>query len=528
MRLTRVKVANHSRLADLDIEVRDHLVLVGPNDSGKSSLLRCLDLLLGASIPQIYSRLSASDLRNTDQALMIEATLGSFSKTDKALFPDEITVNPATGESSLRLLLIATTDSDGSLSIDRHAPEGGTGRQVTRDQLTGIGWTLLGATVASRELRDDRRSAVDDILQALDLGSEQESFGKLVDMLQERLDDSATLNTLKGRLADQLTKALPEPVAQDDLAFMPGAATSGDLLSDVRLRVKKDGNTKSLAEQSDGTRAMYYLALYDLVTEQASIVGIDEPEIHLHPSSQRSMARLLQGSSNQRVLATHSSNIVSAFPPDCIVTIRRGGEAVQTPADFLDNREKEAVRWWVHDRLEPLTAARIVAVEGLSDRILVQAAARALGKDLDQLGIAIVEAFGAGSMGIIHKLFGEPGFGIPMAILVDKDAAKATAKMLGVQETDLLSASVWVSQRDLEEEYVTALGPSASWAALTASGRFKKGALANSPAAASQTVENVAEFCRREKVLAAMSIAPHFTPGTLPASIGALLAQVAP
>ena len=55
MRLTRFKVENHRRLADLDIEVRDHLVLVGANDVGKSSLLRCLDLLLGASTAQLYS-----------------------------------------------------------------------------------------------------------------------------------------------------------------------------------------------------------------------------------------------------------------------------------------------------------------------------------------------------------------------------------------------------------------------------------------------------------------------------------------
>ena len=87
MRLTRVKITNHSRIADLDIEVRDHLVLVGPNDSGKSSLLRCLDLLLGASIPQLYNRLSASDFRNTDEPLVIEARLADFGSACNALFP---------------------------------------------------------------------------------------------------------------------------------------------------------------------------------------------------------------------------------------------------------------------------------------------------------------------------------------------------------------------------------------------------------------------------------------------------------
>ena len=37
MRLTRIAVRNHSRLQDLQLEVRDHLVVVGPNDAGKSS-----------------------------------------------------------------------------------------------------------------------------------------------------------------------------------------------------------------------------------------------------------------------------------------------------------------------------------------------------------------------------------------------------------------------------------------------------------------------------------------------------------
>jgi putative ATP-dependent endonuclease of the OLD family len=46
MRLTRIIISNHSRLVDLDLEVRNHLVLVGV---GKSSLLRCFDLLLGSS-----------------------------------------------------------------------------------------------------------------------------------------------------------------------------------------------------------------------------------------------------------------------------------------------------------------------------------------------------------------------------------------------------------------------------------------------------------------------------------------------
>jgi len=69
-------------------------------------------------------------------------------------------------------------------------------------------------------------------------------------------------------------------------------------------------------DQSDGTRALFAMAMYDLVSASANIVGIDEPEIHLHPTSKRTLAKLLQEGSNQKILATHSSDIVSAFDPE--------------------------------------------------------------------------------------------------------------------------------------------------------------------------------------------------------------------
>jgi putative ATP-dependent endonuclease of OLD family len=40
MRLTRLAITNHGRLQDVELEVRQHLVLDGPNDVGKSSVLR--------------------------------------------------------------------------------------------------------------------------------------------------------------------------------------------------------------------------------------------------------------------------------------------------------------------------------------------------------------------------------------------------------------------------------------------------------------------------------------------------------
>jgi hypothetical protein len=57
--ISRVKIANHSRIADLSVEIRGHAVIVGANDVGKTSILRPLDLLLGSTTGQLYAAVTA-------------------------------------------------------------------------------------------------------------------------------------------------------------------------------------------------------------------------------------------------------------------------------------------------------------------------------------------------------------------------------------------------------------------------------------------------------------------------------------
>jgi putative ATP-dependent endonuclease of OLD family len=514
VRVSRLSVQNYSRLADLDIEVRQHLVLVGPNDVGKSSLLRCLDLLLGASTAQLYSWLVPEDLRDPDQPLIIDADLEEFDADQEALFPDEITVDAGTGKKTLTIKLAATFDSNQTLSVERTAPDGATGRQLSREQIAGISWQMLGAMGLSRDLRADRRSHLDDILQAIDLGTEQATFDALATQFQEALTNSTTLAGLRTDLAGQLSRALPETVAKEDIAFVPGSSAENDVLSGVRLQIIKDGQQRSLSEQSDGTRALFAIALYDMVSVGANMVAIDEPEIHLHPTSQRSLARLLQQGGNQKFIATHSADIVGAFGPECIVAVRSGGKVVQPQANFLSADERMSVRWWVRDKLEPLTARRVAAVEGISDRIVLERCADITDRSLDRLGCALVVTHGAGDMGAMIKLFGSAGFDIPMSLLIDLDAVTVTAAKLGVPATDLHLHSTWVADPDLEAEYVAALGTGTVWTAIEHSTLFSDNERANcntSGPGGTRTTADVAAFCRsssKHKVRAAMVVAP--------------------
>lgn len=534
MRLTSVRLENHGRLQDAVIEVGDHLVLVGPNDVGKSSLIRCLDLLLGASIAQLYARLSMADFRDPAKLLVFEAVLADFSDQEKALFADEITVDSSTGDQSLVIRLEAAVDQDETLDVRRTGPHGGTGRQLSRDQLTALGWKMIGAIASARDLRDDRNSAIDDILRTLDLGQEKANFSDLAEKLQAMLTGSAALSGLRGRLAGQLTRALPEKVARDDLVFVPGSRVTDDVLNDVRLQVTRHGKTRNLTEQSDGMRALFAIALYDLVSESANIVAIDEPEVHLHPTSQRSLARLLQSGRNQKVIATHSADIVGAFPPDNIVTVKPGGVLVQPRRGFLAGQERMQAHWWMRDKLEPLTARRVIGVEGTSDRIILHKVATLTGRDLDRLGVSVMETDGSGDMGAIVALFGDDGFRIPLSLLIDADAVSETSRKLNVREADLTAHSVWVSDPDLEAEYVAAIGADIAWQGLQCCGMYTPSELRLCAATGPRrtpTNADLAAFCRRKgKVRAATAVAGLLTPemARKVKSVMALLDEIAP
>ena len=103
-------------------------------------------------------------------------------------------------------------------------PDTGNRHQLTREELAAIGWRMISATSTTRDLRETRGSAVDDILRSIDLGAERGELRSIADQIQIKLKTSPTLGRLRGKLTTQLSKALPELMQRDDLTFVPGTA----------------------------------------------------------------------------------------------------------------------------------------------------------------------------------------------------------------------------------------------------------------------------------------------------------------
>ena len=384
---------------------------------------------------------------------------------------------------------------------------------VLQSQIDAIGWTYIAD---DQSFGRAHQSFIDGLLAAQDLQQERKALAEVDRAYARVLEESQPLLELRRRIAAQLTAALPGDYQQNNLVFVPAARDSSSPLAGLRLQLRKNGEQRDLGDQSGGLRAVYALALVDDLDERTRIIGLDEPEAHLHPTSQRNLARLLACGDSQKIIATHSPDIIGEFEPDQIVVMHSGGQVVQPQRDFLSEDDKLLLHMWVRDRLEPLTADRVIVVEGITDRVLVEHCADVTKRNLDAYGIVLLEAGGCGDMPAWRRMFGEHGFQVPLAQLIDADAVPEIAGQYHVRADQLAAEHVWVSQPDLEGEYVRALGAERTLQALEHSGAFRASelkALCTARANGALDCESVAAFCRvrTNKTRAVIALLPHIT-----------------
>lgn len=501
MRISRLQITNHSRIQDLDIEVRRHAVIVGANDVGKSSILRILNLVLGTSTAGLYQALTPGDLRNPDEPLIVNVWWADFTEKNRRPFPSEISITEVQDTEYLWVQMIVEThpEDEEAITVRRWFPESGHERVPSREQLEEFGWRYLRATRGS-SIVEGARSPVRTLLATADLGSNEEGLKDLLNQFNEELSGNESVAELLDRVAQHLNRAMPRSVSRDDFAVRSVTDPSRDVLQDVSIFLNRDGEQVSLLEQSDGARQLMSMTLFDLAEGAANVIAIDEPELHLHPTSQRTAADLLSGEGNQKIIATHSPYILHRFEPSEVIAVDRQGKCHQIESTKLSKIEKVQAHWWSPKLLEALTSRFVILVEGDADRVIVEAVAEALGVDLDRLGAVVVELGGADKFRHVVPLVGPDGFGPTLLGLVDEKESASWVNAFNGKPKTIIDKKVFISKKDLEDEYTRALGGSASARALIDSGFRREKSLLQATGFSKLddiTQEAMARYCRK-------------------------------
>ncbi len=511
MRLSRVGIANHSRVQDLSLELRRHAVIVGANDVGKSSILRMLNLLLGSSTAALYQALTPGDLRDSNQPLVVNALWADFTDENRRVFPDEITIadDQASEYLWVQIVVEADPEDDEAVTVRRWFPESGHQRAPSREQLEAFGWRFLKATRGSSMI-EGAHSPVRTLLAAADLGTDEDKLRTILERFNEKLAGNESIGKLLDKVAAHLSRAMPRAIAKHDFAVRSVTDPSTDVLQDVTIFLNRGDDQVSLMEQSDGVRQLMSMTLFDLAEGTANVLAIDEPEIHLHPASQRTVADLLSADGNQTIIVTHSPYILHRFEPSEVIAVDRHGKCRQIGDEKLTNVEKVRAHWWSPRLLEALTARFVVLVEGDADRVIVEAVAAKLGIDLHRLGAVVIELDGADKFTNVFPLLGPCGFGPTLLGLVDKAESGKWVGAFKGKPRDVVDKKIFISDIDLEDEYTRALGgPLAARALIDGGFCREQGILQASGVVVLEDISahQVAKFCRKNgKVEAATCI----------------------
>ena len=478
MRISRIAISNNRRVADFDVEVRDHAVLVGPNGVGKSTVLRLVDCVLGASWSQLAVSIDLGQVRESEKPMIVEVRLEDLDAEDIAHFADKLQVGTGAtaGKVWLTLRLVAAVSQFDAEKLDitrSFVKPLVDDSAASRDDLRQIGWAFLPANRSpDRELGAGRSSAVRSLLRAVSLGTaEATAIEDALADLSAALKASPALSSLREGLASELSVLFPEPIGKDEISVDLPTSTRNEPLNDVDVQLERDGVKAPLSAQSDGLRSLAVVAIQLLARRSARILAIDEPEIHLHPRGQANLGRLLASAPGQRLVATHAPAVLARFSPRHAVAVTADG-ARQLSSTAFSGEPKRLQHWWADSALEPLTADSIVFVEGISDRIIVHAVARLLGFELDRCGVTVVSLNGAQNFKPAISLFGPDGFGNRLLGLVDANEASIPADALSVTVAGLAALNFLTCHADLEEEYVTALGVADTISLLIRSGLF--------------------------------------------------------
>ncbi len=251
---------------------------------------------------------------------------------------------------------------------------------------------------------------------------------------QQVLDAHAGFESVKSRLAKS-RKMVPlgggnEPVS---IEALPNRVF--DILSKTQVMLSgTSGAALPLSQHGEGTQSLAVICLFDAFLD-AQLIGefgegavpiltLEEPEAHLHPAAVRAVGQMLNGFAGQKLISTHSGDLLASVSLKSLRRLRRVGDEVkvfQLHEGSIDEDDLRRLDHHVRRHRGGFLFAQVwLLVEGETDETVFQEAARILGVDLFGIGVC---CFKFTEIGVEPFIRLADQFGIHWIVVADADPA---------------------------------------------------------------------------------------------------------
>jgi AAA ATPase domain len=239
-----------------------------------------------------------------------------------------------------------------------------------------------------------------------------------------------------------------------------------ELVRQTEMRVQdKVGPMMPMSLQGSGIRSAASILSFDARISlhrgspefRIPLLLLEEPETHLHPVAQRSLAQLLGGLAGQMILTSHSPSIASELanticPLTSLRILRTNGEVnvPQVDSNTANTGElQKALRIIRANQGECFFASVVIVVEGTTEYSALPVFADLFFGEQESLATRAVTIISAGSKDSIPGLLRSISrLGIPAIGLVDADGvSKVTGLLHAVSDPDWEAALLSDSDR---------------------------------------------------------------------------------
>jgi len=238
----------------------------------------------------------------------------------------------------------------------------------------------------------------------------------------------------------------------DDLVSVDAVpARLFDTLARAQVNLNSDTGAKiPVSQHGEGTQSLAVLTLFNAFLQTwnkgGPIVALEEPEAHLHPNAVRALWHLIERIPGQKIISTHSGDLLSEVPSDVVTRVyKRNGAVVTSRLKDVDLNSDDLRKFDFHirhSRGELLFARCWILGEGETETTLIRESARILQKNLENAGVRVVTYQTGISLDSCLKIAN--GMGIHWIVLADNDGQGERNRQIvknhlnGRQEQDTL------------------------------------------------------------------------------------------
>ncbi len=455
IRVDEVRISGFRGLENVEASLPRIMILIGTNNSGKTSLIKALQLALGD-----YSRYITDEdfyIDNTDtrcNQILVDIRIVSASENGEREnvfeddwaqeFGDRIRSEPSGSQFHAIRTVVKPDSIKGGFLIERYVldswpefvrwqDEQPSSKSKLTKRYELIPFISIDAQRDIHHELNEKSSFVGRVLSSIQY--EKADVDKLETMIgeinAEAVDKSTPLKALKAHL-----NSLNQPFGGTGVAEVtPFPKKIRDLSKRFSVHFGDTAaNSFSMEYHGMGTRSWASMlavkAFTDLMAEKHHheaepffpVMAAEEPEAHLHPNAQKALFQQLATSSGQVIISTHSPYLTAMCDLSSVrcLTKRSTGNACRALTSGLDTEDINILRRVVlRNKGEVLFSKSVILFEGITEEQIFPAMfEKYFDMNPFSMGVSMIAVDGDNYAPFVKLAL---SFGIPTFIVGDND-----------------------------------------------------------------------------------------------------------